>query len=108
MDSSQEKFELIAEKLSAETETVQRGKMMSSPGITYRGKVFAFYYKEQMVFRLGKGYDLEADGITKFSLLNPFKNQPPLAGWFEVPFDYSEQWETLARKAMNLLKSELE
>lgn len=54
MDKEQKYFQEISEKLTAENEHVTIGKMMSSPGIRYKNKVFAFYYKKIMVFRLGK------------------------------------------------------
>jgi len=39
-------FELIQEQMVATLESVDRGKMMSCPAITFKGKVFAFYYKD--------------------------------------------------------------
>ena len=50
-------FRKIAEKLATENDSVSPGKMMSSPGIKCKNKVFAFYYNKQMVFRLGKEFD---------------------------------------------------
>ena len=103
MNKSEKLFYSIGEKLSVGSMDVSMGKMMSSPGIKYKDKVFAFYYKDQMVFRLGRDFDPESIGITNFSLLSPFKTKPPLQDWFEIPFEYEERWEELARTAMKTL-----
>jgi hypothetical protein len=103
MDKSEKLFYSIGEKLSTENDNVTIGKMMSSPGIKYKDKVFAFYYKQQMVFKLGKEFDPPSIGINNFSLLSPFKTKPPLAAWFEIPADYDNRWEELAKMAMKKL-----
>ena len=100
MDKEEKLFQKIAEKLSGEMRTIGLGKMMSSPGIKYKGKVFVFYYKKQMVFRLGKDFNPKFFKVKKYSLLNPFKNKPPLAGWFQIPSSEQKKWETLARQAL--------
>jgi len=86
---------------------VAHGKMMSSPGLKYKKKVFAFYYNHEMTFRLGKDFNLTALGIDKYSLFSPFKNKPPLAAWFNIPYEYQNQWEELAEVALNKLKTEI-
>ena len=59
-----------------------------------------------MVFKLGKDFIPDQYGI-EISVFNPFKKRAPLYGWFEVPYTEKEQWEPLAKKALNLLKNEL-
>ena len=105
MNASEKLFFSIGEKLSAENNDVSMGKMMSSPGIKYKNKVFTFYYKHQMVFKLGKDFDPPSIGIINFSLLSPFKTKPPLAGWFEIPSEYEDRWEELARIAMQNIEA---
>jgi hypothetical protein len=43
MTDAQSEFDSIAEMLSLMHHDVERGKMMSSPGIKCNGKVFAFF-----------------------------------------------------------------
>jgi hypothetical protein len=105
MDTSEKNFFSIGEKLSEENNNVSIGKMMSSPGIKYKDRVFAFYYKGQMVFKLGRDFDLPSIGISEFSLLSPFRTKPPLADWFEIPSEYKDRWEELARIALKKLES---
>ena len=86
---------------------VNEGKMMSSEAITFRGKVFAFFSRQKMmVFKLGKDFNPDNAGI-EIRVFNPFTNRPPLNGWFEVPYTENKEWKPLAKRALNLLKSEL-
>lgn len=93
-------FIQIAQHLSNSEEWVEPGKMMSSPGICYKNKVFAFFYEDEMIFRLERDFEPEKHGIGNYRLLNPFKNKPAMKDWFHIPYEYSDQWEKLARKAL--------
>ena len=93
-------FNSIIEKLSGEYEDVSRGKMMSSPAITCKNKVFAFYHREEMIFRLGRDFDPQEFQIKKVKVLSPFKTKPPLLDWFHIAFSGPEKWEELARYAL--------
>ncbi|WP_105616519.1 hypothetical protein [Vallitalea okinawensis] len=98
-------YDNIAAKLVTDIDDIAYGKMMSSPAITFNKKVFAFYYKEKMVFKLGKEFDFTPYTISDYELLNPFKNKPPLAGWYVIDAQYSEKWEELALLAYDKLKN---
>lgn len=102
MEKEQELFQTITKRLSRQ-KGVKQGKMMSAPGITRNGKVFAFYWKKEMIFRLGKDFDATAFGLKEWHLLNPFKKRPPMAAWFCVPYSESRHWEELARRAVATL-----
>lgn len=97
-------FEQIREKVTIEETGVEAGKMMSSPAITYHGKVFAFLSKTgTMVFKFGKEFN-PADQDFEATPFNPFKNKGPLAGWFEVPYAENQLWESLTKEALTLFK----
>ena len=106
MNEEEKLFNSISRKLVAEDGDITSGKMMSSPGIKFKNKVFVFYYKNEMTFRLGKDFILDSEGIKDFRLLNPFKNNPPLAGWFQISYAESEKWEKLARLALSKMRDE--
>jgi len=93
-------FEQVADTLSGGRTGVDRGKMMSAPGIRYDGKVFAFLWRDAMVFRLGRQYDPAADGLAGIENLNPFKNKPPMKDWFVIPADHQVRWPDLADAAL--------
>lgn len=99
-----EKFLDIRNKLCLKEANVTEGKMMSSPAIHYKGKVFAFFSKQdKMVFKLGKSYPVEQLQV-ELSEFNPFKNKGPLAGWYELDFDYQDKWELLTLNALEFIK----
>lgn len=100
MDEEQILFEKISGTLSRENESISPGPMMSSPGIRYKNKVFAFYNQSDMIFKLGVDFEPESMEIKDYSLLSPFKNKAPMAAWFQIPFSEAEKWEPLAKLAM--------
>ncbi|WP_190810456.1 hypothetical protein [Flagellimonas sp. S3867] len=100
-----EKFLEIRASFCIKYPEVTEGKMMSSPAIHYKKKVFAFFSrKHKMVFKLGKEYPLDELGV-EVSEFNPFKNKKPLAGWFEVDFIHNKKWEMMASTALEQIKS---
>ena len=93
-------FRSIAEALANENSDVTWGKMMSSPGIRYKDKFFAFYYNKGVVFRFGREFKPETVGINNYTLLAPFKTKPPLVDWFCISAGDQGRWEELARIAL--------
>lgn len=94
-----EEFEAIREALCTAQPGVTPGKMMSSPAVHYKGKVFAFFStKQKMVFKLGKDFPIESLQV-KAVEFNPFTNRKPLTGWYEVAFEYRQQWLQISKLA---------
>ncbi|MCG8309193.1 MAG: hypothetical protein MI975_17505 [Cytophagales bacterium] len=100
---SQELFNSIAEGFSSDPD-VHLGKMMSAPGLKFKDKVFAFFNKDAMGFRLGPNFDPEKMGIKNAKLLSPFKKKPPLKGWFIIDMYESDTWKILAEMALEFTK----
>jgi hypothetical protein len=100
IESEEVHFRSIAESLANGHSDVTWGKMMSSPGIRYKEKFFAFYYDKTIVFRFGREFKLEEIGITNYSLLSPFKSKPPLVDWFRITVADQERWGELAEIAL--------
>lgn len=90
--------QLVEEYTQKEGVTI--GKMMSAPALQYRGKVFAFFHKGAMTFKLGKQFDPEAFGLREWSYLSPFKNKPPMRGWLVVQAQEKDQWPYLTELAL--------
>ncbi len=99
-DQGKAKFERITATLTAAEDNVSLGRMMSSPGLKYGDKVFAFQAKEGMGFRMGRDFDPATFESIAFEPLNPFKTKGPLKGWFVVSEADSGAWEDLARSAL--------
>lgn len=100
-DTAKNLFESIGEEMIARYPDVEWGKMMSSPALTYQNKVFAFFYRDIMVFRLGKGFEPTKFGVKDFRFLNPFKDRPPMKGWFEIPQSEDDHWASLSEEALS-------
>ncbi|MCB9187209.1 MAG: hypothetical protein H6601_10785 [Flavobacteriales bacterium] len=96
----EQKFESVAEEL-AQHAGVTLGKMMSSPGIQFNGKNFAFFYQDQMVFRLGREWKPEENGIRDWKHLSPFKKKAPLYDWYCITAKDADLWPNLASKALS-------
>lgn len=97
-------FEEIRQSFCEKHPEITIGKMMSSPAIHHRGKVFAFFSRKQrMVFKLGKDYPLNRSNypLTEF---NPFKTKGPLSGWYELPFMSKLEWKEMTLLALSLNK----
>ena len=100
-------FQEIAKTLMMRDNKVNLGKMMSSPGIQYKGKNFAFIHNDEMTFKLGKKFNAEANGIHEVRYLSPFKTKPPLKSWLVISESQSHLWPGLAELAFDYIKSEL-
>ena len=101
MKSLEAHFMALVNKFSSSDPDIILGKMMSSPGLKYRDKVFAFFHKEEMGFRLGPGFDPVKFGLLQARPLSPFKTKPPLKGWFIVGAEEQRFWETLTIMALD-------
>lgn len=106
MERAYTRFLRIQEEMITKYGSVSPGKMMSSPAIRYKTKVFAFYHNNEMIFRMGKDFDPSTFKLRKYSILNPFKKKAPLYGWFQVPIIESKKWEKLAIYAYDKIVKE--
>ena len=100
MSKAHRLFQAIAATLSAAHPEVRAGRMMSSPALTLGGKVFAFFHRDEMAFRLGRDFDPGTFGVRRGAPLRPFKTKGPLLDWLQVPAEEAARWEALAREAL--------
>lgn len=98
-----EKFDQIVTSFSSRP-GISEGKMMSSPALKFNGKVFAFFHKDRMCFKLVEPEPLKSLGLP-ILLLSPFRTKPPLKGWFWVGAEDREHWDLLADKALERMVS---
>ena len=106
MDASGlETFQLICLDLCQSEDGVCEGKMMSSAGLKYNNKVFAFYHKGEMGFRMGPQFNPEQFGLKFVKPLSPFKTKPPLKGWYMVEAIEKNLWKDLSAMALAFTKT---
>lgn len=87
---------------------VELGKMMSSPGIRYKNKNYAFFHKEKVGFKLGKEFDIEAYNVSSWEYLSPFKTKPPLKAWYIIDYENEHVWDELADLAYDYIRVEVD
>lgn len=102
-----DKFDQIVDQILDAHKDCEVGKMMSSPGLQYKKKNFAFLNKETMGFKLGKEFDIDVQGVKEWSYLSPFKTKPPLYAWYVLDQKEMDHWPRLTELAYSKLKSEL-
>ena len=106
MDKEKELFDKIGSKLSKKYRLVKIGKMMSSPGFSYKKKILCFFYKNEITLRLGQDFVPEIHGIKEWKYLNPFKSKSAMKNWFQLPYSEKKNWEKFAIRAMESLQKE--
>ena len=100
MTESEQYFLDVKESFLNQNKEAEDAKMMSAPGVGFGTKVFAFYFRDAMIFKLGKDFVPQDEGISNWDYLNPFKNKPPMKAWFVIPFEGGKQyWKRLCEKA---------
>ena len=103
---NQERYELIGLTLSKEHGTTM-SKMFGVPCLKFGKKAFALFFKDEMVFKLGKedvAY-LMAEEYSKATIWDPSGQNKPMTGWLQVPGDYGDDWEGLTRHALEFVKA---
>ena len=87
---------------------LQRGHVLSSPAIEYKGRAFAFCAKDNIVLKLGDVALLEREGIRAAQHFMPFSDQVPSRSWTKVPYYYHHDWATLMEEALVSMRAELD
>ena len=78
----------------------RKGKMFGAECISAsNGKAVCFFYKGDMVFKLTGEAEREALSLDGTHLFG--SGGRTMSGWIQVPFDYSDQWYTFAKAAMD-------
>jgi len=107
MEKEEKLYLKICDILIAKDSNIIHGKMMTSPGLKYKNKVFLFFYNNAITFKLGKDFNPEKNSIERWDYLSPFKNKPPMRAWFELPYSEKDKWEAMAFLALEKIKEQI-
>ena len=103
MTASEKTFHRISNELPKGIE----GKMFGAKSIKLdNGKTAAFFWKENMTFKLDRETQLEAlkfDGSRIASHL--YATDKPMNGWILIPEKHSEKWLGFAKKAVDYVEN---
>lgn len=100
----EDKFKTVASGLE-QHQGVSLSKITPSPELHYNGKSFAFFHQDEMVFRLGKEWNPEEDGILKWKNISPLNKDEPLNDWFSITAKDADLWPILATQALSRMIS---
>lgn len=100
MVAALEQFDTIADDLAASHEDVQRGKMFGVLCIKVKGKAFASFSQERMVFKLRGEAHAEALALAGAALFDPSGHGRPMREWVTVPVAHANRWEQFAEEAL--------
>jgi TfoX/Sxy family transcriptional regulator of competence genes len=102
--SAEQRFEELAAALLSDPEVTEGTGFGTMPGLRVKGKVFAMLAKGELVVKLPKERvdELVASGAgTQF---DPGRGRL-MKEWASVPEDSAEDWERLAREALQFVGS---
>ena len=102
MANTEEKFNLIVDKLSAQSE-VKKSRMFGFDSITVRKKTFALLDGYSMVFKLRGETHKQGLALEGAALWNPFGHQKK--EWVQISFEHAADWEKYAEAAKGYVES---
>jgi len=92
-------YDAVVAEITA-TSPATRGQMFGMPCLKHNGKMFAGFYQEAMVFKLGAPAHAKALALAGALLFDPSGLGRPMKEWVVVPVEFSSKWLELAREAL--------
>ena len=98
---AQERYEEIADDLTARNPEVTLGQMMGMPCIKADGKLIAGFWRGDMVFKLPHAEThARALAFEGAHLFDPGERNAPMKQWVVVPAAHADEWPRLAEDAL--------
>jgi len=101
MTKEQELYLSIGKSLENSVESQMFGK----PCFKVNGKAFISLFGDEMVFKLTGPSHQEALSLDGSKLFDPSGKKRPMKEWVQVPFDYADKWEELAKESIRYVSS---
>ena len=103
--ASEKLFTSIGEQLSKTDRNVEISQMFGKPCLKIKGKAFACFFQNEMVFKLsGKDHE-QAMSLKGSQLFDPSGKKRPMKEWVQVSFTYSTMWKHLALSALEYVSA---
>ncbi|MBI4674250.1 MAG: hypothetical protein HY741_21620 [Chloroflexi bacterium] len=100
-------FEKIVREISSDAGGVSSAKMMGMPCLKVKGKMFAGYWRDAMVFKLNGDAHKKALGLADAHLFDPSEMNRPMKEWVVVPYTHKAKWRAFAQNALDYVASKL-
>jgi len=82
----------------------EQSQMFGKPCFKMEGNAFACFFQNEMVFKLKGEMHGVALGLEGAQLFDPSGKKRPMKEWVQVPLDYSNDWATYAKSAMEYVR----
>ena len=84
------------------------GQMFGKPCLKINKKAFAAFFNGEMIFKLGQQeVNLLKDKYTGSVNWDPSGKNRAMKDWLQVPTDYSDDWITLAKQALDYVDDKI-
>ena len=83
---------------------VEVSQMFGKPALKVKGKAFACFFENEMVFKLTGEDHARAIQLSDAKLFDPSGSGRAMKEWVQVPFKHSKQWNPLALAAFDYVK----
>jgi hypothetical protein len=100
---SEQRYGSLAQELATKA-GVTPGKMFGMPTLKTGSKAFAGLFEDAMVFKLSGDAHGRALALPGAHLFDP-SGMRPMKEWVVVPSDHADQWDALAREALDYVRS---
>lgn len=84
----------------SENAGITKSKMFGMPCLQVRGKMFAGYWRDAMVFKLEGDTHKKALALAGAHLFDPSQKNRPMKEWIVVPYALKSKWRTYAKSAL--------
>src|SRR5262249_14858535 len=95
-------YDAIAAELTSSS-PAERGVMFGMPCLKRSGRMFAGFYRDAMVFKLGEPQHGEALALSGARPFDPSGRGRRMKEWFEVPPEHASRWPELADHALRYI-----
>ncbi len=99
------RYQAIGAALAGADSPVTLSKAFGMPCLKLNGKVFAGFWRDEMVFKLGGEQHRAALDLPGASVFEPMAGRP-MKAWVQVPYAHQAAWPELAEQALRTLAAE--
>jgi hypothetical protein len=98
------KEEKFYEELGSSIKGAEMSQMFGKPALKIKGKAFACFFENCMVFKLTGNDHAAAMKLKGSKLFDPSGTGRAMKEWVQVPFTHKAKWEEFATSAMGYVK----
>ncbi|MEO6301591.1 MAG: hypothetical protein ABIP51_00335 [Bacteroidia bacterium] len=99
------KEETLYIEIGQKMQSAEQSQMFGKPCFKINGKAFICFFKNEMVFKLTGDDHKNALSLEGAQLFDPSGKKRPMKEWVQVPFDYSDKWEKIAKASLVYVKA---